>query len=606
MSVIISVEQSPLTISPSNTEHIYTLSSTGYTLSNFKYIVDVYFKAQGQNEVLESRLKVSPNSYGKAIMDVGEVIRTFLNANPRFSGETYPYLNYVAEENSIITLADAQKTREYNGYNLWSGGSPNANLEQLWHVAQYRCVVGCEYTSGSSIVTDVVVDAPYQPDYITIFPGVDNSLIPEPFLPYATLGGNYNGSANFFQVDNQGWYYYDLFAHVYQKPGAKQCNNYSYTNNDLFGPVTFDYQDCDGNAQTINVAPQTSSTWCALEGTNTSANYDPDYLLENGVCDGYNKVNPCPGPQRFYNAAGQTDCAVVQADGVSVTNVRRRKHHIDCPMIVSFLNGKNDYFTNDIYSIAVRAADNWGDPYTYSAECENRTTTGLPTTEEPVNSTFKMLNFYVPYNVTSGNTLNAIPTDAGKVCFYGTSYNSDRNARLNIASATTEILEYWIQPKDCINNPIHVLFMNGRGQWDTYTFGKKNTRTIELERKNYQQEASLDKQFYARGSSQRGAHHIYETTADYSWDCHTWFMDEADVAIMEELFMSQDVFIITGTTIPDQYCQSCLNEVRLYQHLIPVIIKDKDFTEYQKQYQKIYQYNFTLHYGSVKRFRTQG
>jgi hypothetical protein len=83
-------------------------------------------------------------------------------------------------------------------------------------------------------------------------------------------------------------------------------------------------------------------------------------------------------------------------------------------------------------------------------------------------------------------------------------------------------------------------------------------------------------------------------------------MDEADVAIMEELFMSQDVFIITGTTIPDQYCQSCLNEVRLYQHLIPVIIKDKDFTEYQKQYQKIYQYNFTLHYGSVKRFRTQG
>lgn len=606
MSVIISVEQSPLTITPSNTEHIYTLSSTGYTLSNFKYIVDVYFKAQGQNEVLESRLKVAPNSYGKAIMDVGEVIRTFLTANPRFSGETYPYLNYVAEENSIITLADAQKTREYNGYNLWSGGTPNANLDQLWHVAQYRCVVGCEYSSGSTIVTDIVPNASYQPDYITIFPGVDNSLIPEPFLPYATLGGNYNGSANFFQVDNQGWYYYDLFRHVYQKSDAKQCNNYSYTNNDLFASVSFDYQDCNGNFQTIIISPQSSGNWCALDGTNSSINYDPSYLEDNGVCGDYNKVNPCPGPQQFLNAAGETECAVVQADGTSVTNVRRRKHHIDCPMIVSFLNGKNDYFTNDIYSIAVRAADNWGDPYTYSAECENRLTTTLPTTEEPPNSTFKMLNFYVPYNVTSGNTLNAIPTNAGKVCFYGTSYNSDRNNRLNIASATTEILEYWIQPQDCINNPIHVLFMNGRGMWDTYTFGKKNTKTIELERKNYQQESSLDKQFYARGSSQRGAHHIYETTADYSWDCNTWFMDEADVAIMEELFMSQDVFIITGTTIPDQYCQSCLNEIRLYQHLIPVYIKDKDFVVYQKQYQKIYQYNFTLHYGSVKRFRTQG
>jgi hypothetical protein len=83
-------------------------------------------------------------------------------------------------------------------------------------------------------------------------------------------------------------------------------------------------------------------------------------------------------------------------------------------------------------------------------------------------------------------------------------------------------------------------------------------------------------------------------------------MDQADTTIMEEIFMSQDVFIITGTTIPDQYCQSCLNEVRLYQYLIPVIIKQNDFVVYQKQYQKIYQYNLTLEFGSVKRFRTQG
>jgi hypothetical protein len=117
---------------------------------------------------------------------------------------------------------------------------------------------------------------------------------------------------------------------------------------------------------------------------------------------------------------------------------------------------------------------------------------------------------------------------------------------------------------------------------------------------------SLDKQFYARGSSQRGAHHIYETNADYSWECNTWFMTQEDVTIMEELFMSQDVYIITGTTIENQYCQSCLNEVRLYQYLIPVIIKQNDFIEYKKQYQKVYQYNLTLHYGSVKRFRTQG
>lgn len=670
MSIIINVDQSPLTISPSNAEHIYTLSSTGYTLSNFKYLVYVYFKPQGLNEELATILKVSPNSYGKAIMDVGEVIRTFLNANPRFSGETYPYLNYVAEENSIITLANAEKTRDYNGYNLWSPNTINANLDQLWHVAQYRCAVGCEYTSGSSIVTDININASYQPDYITIFPGVDNTLVPSPFLPYGTLGGDYDQSANFFQVDNQGWYYYDLFRHVYQKPGAKECHNYTYNNatessiyftyvdcngnalsdyfnpltesqfcaqvdsviiysvspcscygytvlnNSLIGTGTVYWSDCDGLPQSQTLGPETGISFCACEDTVTT--FDPyieitklelcntnNQLVDNGLCDGYNPVKDCPGPQEFLNAAGQTECSVTQADGTSVTNVRRRMHHPDCPMIVSFLNGKNDYFTNDIYSVAVRGALNHGDPYTYSAECENRTTITLPLVEESVNSTFKMLNFYLPYNVTSGGTLNAIPTNSQKVCFYGTSYDVDQNKRLDIENATTEVLEYWIQPYDCINEPIHILFMNGRGMWDTYTFGKKNTKKLTLERKKYQQETSLDKQFYARGSSDRGQK-IFEQNASYSWDCNTWFMDEADTTIMEEIFMSQDVFIITGTTIPDQYCQSCLNEVRLYQYLIPVIIKQNDFVEYKKQYQKIYQYNLTLEFGSVKRFRTQG
>ena len=931
MSIIINVQQSPLTITPSNAEHIYTLSSTGYTLSNFKYLVDVYFKPQGLNEEVASRLKVAPNSYGRAIMDVSEIIRTFLNGNPRFTGQTYPYLNFVADENSVITLADAQRTRDYNAYNLLSSGVTNPNLVQLWHVAQYRCVVGCEYTSGNTIVTDINPNASYQPDYVTIFPGVDNSLVPEPFLPYGSLGSGYTGSANFYQVDNQGWYYYNLFRHVYQAPGAKECRSYTYnnispssvqlryiscnneavdinvsaateynfcalegsvvvgssgctctsysisnefsfvektvywtdcsgnsqnqiilpgsgisicacegsvysdvsititnlgpcgsppcnclgysiTNESMFGDMTVNWTDCSGNPQTTTSSPGLGFSTCACEGTVTTTGGVPNIVIsgpcgecvcrsyevtnefsispitvdwidcegisqttilepglgislcacqgtvtsfslisvvdigpcgppvctchgysisndalfgdmtvywidcsgitqtqivaagsgfstcaclgsiqtfggvpnivdagpcggcvcrgysventsffssgtvywldcngnsqeqiilpgvavafcacdgsvtsfdiniditdigpcggestivDNGLCAGYNPVKECPGPQEFMNAAGQTDCAVVQSNGQSFTNVRRRMHHRDCPMIVSFLNGKNDYFTNNIYSIAVRGALNHGDPYTYSAECQNRTSTLIPTVEEPVNSTFKMLNFYLPYNVTSGNTLNAIPTNAEKVCFYGTSYNSNRNNRLNMASATTEILEYWIQPQDCINEPIHILFMNGRGMWDTYTFGKKNTKKITLERKKYQQETSLNKQLYARGSSERGQK-IFEQNATYSWDCNTWFMDQADTTIMEEIFMSQDVFIITGTTIPAQYCQSDLGEIRLYQYLIPVTIKQTDFVEYQKQYQKIYQYNLTLEFGSVKRFRTQG
>lgn len=605
MSIIINVDQSPLTITPSNGEHVYTLSSTGYTLSNFKYLINVYFKAQGQSEVVYARLKVAPNSYGKAILNLEDIIRTFLTANPRFSGETYPYLNYVADENSVITLADAQKTRDYNAYNLWAGGSPNANLNQLWHVAQYRAVVGCEYASGSTIVTDIDENASWQPDYVTIFPGVDNTLIPEPYLGAATLGSGYTGSANFFQVDNQGWYYYDLFSHVYQRPNATECRSYRYANVSDFDTAVITSTNCNYGQNTYNIFPGDTFEWCALEGTVTVLSGDTTYLEDMGRCDGYNPVTDCPGPGRFLNAAGQTECPITQADGVSVTNVRRRMHHPDCPIIVSFLNGKNDYFTNDIYSIAIRGALKHGDPYTYSAESDNRILTTIPTTEEQPNSLFRMLNFYLPYNVTKNNTLNAIPTNAEKVCFYGTSYTSNANNRLNIASATTEVLEFWMQPRDCINEPVHVLFMNSKGMWDTYTFGKKSTKKINSQKKTYHQETSLNKQFYARGSSDRGTT-SYDTESEYFWNCNTWYMDDADTEIMQEFFMSQDVFIITGTTIQPQDCQSCLNEIRLYQHLIPVSVTDSDFTVYEQQYQKIYQYNFTLKWGSVKRYRTQG
>ena len=612
MSIVINVEQYPLSITPSNAEHVYTFSSSGATLTNFKYIVDIYFRADeidwsnpNQNHRV-ARLKVRPNTYNKAIMDVGEIVRTLLLANPRFSGTTYPYLNPVADENSVITLSDAQETRSMNAYNLWENGSENANLQLLWQVQKYRVIVGCEYESGSSIITDIDPEGIYQPQAITIFPGVDNTLVPEPYLAAATLGSGYTGSANFFQVDNQSWYYYDLFRHVYQRNDACECHSYSVSNPSAEDNLSYSYTDCiSGVTVTISLNPQTARSFCACSGSIVQNEGPVEDITptDNGLCNGFRSVVDC-GPKEFLNAGG-TIYQTISQPGYVNQKVRRRMHHVDCPMIVSFLNGRNEYFTNDIYSIGIRSAKNWGDPYTYSAESINRTTLAQPQSNEPINSQFKMLNFYLPYNITSGNTLNAIPTDSQKVCFYGTSYNPSKTNRLNMNSATTEVIEYYIQPQDCINNPIHLLFLNGRGMWDTYTFGKKSTKTINLERKKYQQEASLNKQFYARGSNQRGQT-VYEQIADYQIKCASWFMDENDTEIVQELFMSPEVYVIEGTIIKDLDCVDCRNPIYLYQHLIPVVINDTDFEVYEQQYQKIFQYTFTLSYGNVKRFRTQG
>jgi hypothetical protein len=105
MSIIINVEQSPLTITPTNTNHVWNIKSSAYTLNDFQYIVDVYFKAdlqdwaQATTDYRACRLKVRPNSYGNGIIDLEEVVRTFLEANVLFTGTTYPFLNYAKDSN---------------------------------------------------------------------------------------------------------------------------------------------------------------------------------------------------------------------------------------------------------------------------------------------------------------------------------------------------------------------------------------------------------------------------------------------------------------------------------------------------------------------------
>lgn len=548
MSIVLQVLQKPLQITPSNTNHVFNVSSSAYTQPDFQFIVDVYFKGNlldwsaATTDNRACRLKARPNVYGNAIVDLEEIVRTFLNANPRFTGTTYPYLNYASDVNKIVTLADAQQTIEYNGSNLWAGGSPNASLNQLWHVSEYKAVFGYTLTSGSSTVEFVDFNSSWNPSPIVIFPGVDNKLIPAPFLSAATID---NQGPNWFAQENKNHLYYDLFRHVYQSGDTNtqwSCNN--------------DIADC--------------------------------------------------GPREFLNAAGTYYYDIISQSNYVDTRVRRRMHHPDCPIILSFLNGKNDYFTNDVYSIAVRAALETSDPYTYSGEIANRTTTTLPITNEATNSVFKMGVFYLPYNITSGNTLNAIPTNAKKVCFYGTTYNSNRNDRLSFSSRTTEVLEFYMQDRSCINKPpVHILFLNARGMWDTYTFGGKVVRSYDISRPSYRQEVSLNKQFYNIGSYQRGTK-IYEQELDLKWECETWYLDQNDTQIMQEIFFSPEVYIIDGTVIQDNTCQSCLEEIRLYQNLIPVVIQDKSFIVLKKQYQKLFQYKMTLQYAGFKRQRTQG
>jgi hypothetical protein len=428
-------------------------------------------------------------------------------------------------------MSDATNTRTLNAFNIYGGNNLSATVPVLWHAEQYVVKVGCEYEDNAqnAIITDMDLLASYQPDPINIFPGVDNKLIPSPYLSGATLGAGYNQSPNFFQVDNQSWYYYDLFRYDYRSGNDTTC-----------------------------------------------------------------------GPREFLNAAGRIYKTISQ-DGYVSQMVRRRQHHPDCPIVITFLDGQNDYFNNQTTRVVVRGADSQSDNYTYSAYTANNSY--IANNYE----IWKNAVFYMPYNITQSGT-NVIPPDCQKLCFYLTNEND-----MEFSARTSEILEFYMEDPDCINQPIHLLFLNGRGMWDTYTFGKKSTQTFQVDRKEYRQESSLDKAFYSRGSSQRGTT-IYDQNANYIIECNSDFMTQADTVIVEEIFNSPEVYIIEGITEPVNPCvahsindcRSCLGEIRQYQYLKPVVIEEKQLKKYQRQYQKIFQYSFNLRYADVKRYRTQG
>jgi hypothetical protein len=642
MSVVISVNQKPLSITPSNGEHIWTLSSlSAQTLPDFKYLVDIYFRPSSlvlSASTPTARLKVRPNTYGKAIIELEEVVRTFLKANPRFSGTTYPFLNYVADENSVVTLSDAQQTITYNGYNLWAGGSPNANVPQLWHMEQYQVVLGCEYLSGSSIVTEMDYDALWQPAPINIFPGVDNKLIPEPFLSGATLGYGYNQSSNFFQVDNQSWYYYDLFRHIYRTGDDNDCQPREFLNaaGRLYSTISqpdvvsrrvrrrLHHPQCpiivsflDGwndlfyNFTTAVIVRSALSysddyTYAAIIQNSSLINNNWDiwkmgvfYLPYNNTLTGLNVIPTNSKKVAFYLNGG----------------VYCMRYYIDPPFPSNGDFDVDDWEANPAF-ISVNATDSNGTDN--SAFWENSGNGTIITIQSPQGTIVFQMNS-TPIDMGDKYEFYAIRLDdlgTPFTPFYAQVCGSNPNGNDSIINAdfsgrTSEILEFYMQEPDCINNPIHILFLNGRGQWDTYTFGKKSTKIYEIDRKTYRQESSLDKQFYSRGSYQRGTN-IYESDATYRVECSSWYMDQNDVEIVEEIFLSSEVYMIEGTVIdpnlcnPPIDCQSCLEEIRLYQHLIPVVLRDKELKKYQKQYDKLFQYTFTLEYANVKRFRTQG
>ena len=146
---------------------------------------------------------------------------------------------------------------------------------------------------------------------------------------------------------------------------------------------------------------------------------------------------------------------------------------------------------------------------------------------------------------------------------------------------------YYIS-EDCKYNPVHVYWLNQMGGWDSYSFIKKNERSIEVERKRYR---SYQGDFNNATSSEPYATKNYtrelterEPIVNTFINLTSDWLTESEFKYMKDLFMSKSVWIVDDNV--DGYS------------IVPVVVEDNGFLMKRERNYKKYNQNLRLQMAS--------
>ncbi len=136
--------------------------------------------------------------------------------------------------------------------------------------------------------------------------------------------------------------------------------------------------------------------------------------------------------------------------------------------------------------------------------------------------------------------------------------------------------------EDCKHNPVHLYWLNQMGGWDSYSFIKKNERSIDVEKKRYKSylgnyntasvETPFDTKNYSRALTEREP--IVKTFINLTSD----WLTESEYKAMKDLFYSKSVWMVDDNV--DGY------------NILPVVVEDTNYL--MKRERNSRKYNQTL------------
>lgn len=629
---MITVEQKPLGLTPVNVEHSYTFSSTLSGQTDFRYVIDVYVDTLTTSPTKVSRLFLAPNSFGKGIVDVKDIVKNYVTPNARSAQEQYIWSG-ASQTNVYGIISNVSGITNSNAFTNDGAFSPTnlvmENYPEQYHVRDYRLMVGEQYLSGGTTILDISTSATSISSVMTTTlttvttsyggsPNTINWFGAGAYVPYGSLlsqgvniyhrtfGGSLVYSANTSTIDgsytpSSSPIADDLVDITERATGI--VYRYQWFNEFPglvgFGLIGVDYPaGYDYSPPPVYIWPGTSlNEGSYIPGALSSNGYWTDtlplsstqfqevkkYRLNSLTIDNEN-------PSMFLTTAGPTLYSFSDNVLGNVVRARRRKHHPACPILVSYFNGylsgDIDFtFINNLEAVYVVEGNNQKSDYTTSTEYSN-----LPsyTSMTPHYSVIKYCN------------INRPDLAGGKVAIWAG--NAGELGQWDIGGYS-EVMEYYLQEDDCLSDPVHVLFLNRQGVWDTYTLDRRALETKNIERDMYSKGGIQDLPYKTTLSTDRRKT-IYNQEITESMTVNTWLLNDNDKPIIMDLFNSPDVYIIKDhnlegiTTLNEGYDRN--------PYLLPVVLNMDSITEYKNQYNKQVQYEFVLEYTPINKYYTQG
>lgn len=619
---MITIHQTPFQLTPSNTDHIYTFSSNLTGNTDFRFVVDVYVDTTTSNPTKIARQLLSPNSYGRATINVQRIIENYVEGNARCEDAQYTSQN-TSDTTPYGILSNLSGITTSNGYN------GNSDYPNRYGVRDYRIMVGEQYTEADGTTTTTI-----STDVSTPASVFTSTLSTGP----AGYGGSPN-TINWFGAGanipvgsglDKGVYYQhtNLAGTIVYASGNTTTPNGSYTAvsspnpDDLFfveerytgiryrygwyvEPPAFvgwalifiDYPPgYTPSPPHITIWPGTTLS----EGSYTpslASNYywninqpieqQKYWELKNYVID--TTTISDTNPHKFLTTFGD-NLYTLDNDAVAgdVSRIRRRRHHPECPILVSFFNGGLQFnneltFVNDIESVYVLTSPDQDTDYVLTGytEFSNNNYSTLPPQKERI----KYCNVIRP------------DLAGGKVGIWAGT--SGELGQWDAANVRSEFVEYYLEDNNCLSDPVHILFLNRQGVFDTYTFDRKAIEEKSIERKTYAQGGIRDLNNYSQLSTQR-RNVIYDQDIKVEMQVESWYLEDNDKNIIMDIFQSPEIYIIkdhnwTGKT-----------EKSYTPYLLPVTLMADTITEYKNRYNKIFQYSFSFEYTPINYYRTQG